>query len=361
MSLLTYSKTLIIGLASVAFSIQAHGTVSQEQWRDLNLSIVNGHILPAYQALSESSTALEENTLSLCKAPQTATLDAAKTQFKATLSAWQGAQHISFGPIELLMRSYSIQFWPDKKNLTSKQLNKILQAEDPGSLSEEAFQTASIAVKGLPAMERILFAENALEAIQTSPFRCQFLHAVSDYVKLQSRNTYNEWNAFKDEFAHLESEEGLYETAQEASVDLMKAQIEPLEVIRDLKILRPLAKNTAKPRRLESWRSNHSLQNMQLNIQSLHHMYSGVAGANLKALLEEQGAIDLAQGIEEQFVGLEKILNDIPTPLHQHIKDVSVREKLLLVSEGIELLGKSFAQAMKLLDVQLGFNSRDGD
>ena len=36
-------------------------------------------------------------------------------------------------------------------------------------------------------------------------------------------------------------------------------------------------------------------------------MFSGVEGSNLHSMLKEQGAVDLAEGIEEQFIALETI------------------------------------------------------
>lgn len=351
----------LLALGSMLIANNAAAEISQNSWRQMNQNIVSQHILPGYEELLSQATRLELSTTQLCKAPTTENLETSRHEFRSTLAAWQGIQHITFGPIELLMRSYSIQFWPDKKNLTSKQLNKLLQAEDPDALTDTAFQTASIAVKGLPAMERILFSDKAIELIQQSPFRCQLLHAISNYLKDQSEDTYREWQAFQTEFTYLESEEGQYESAQEASIDLLKSQIEPLEIIRDLKLIRPLGKQKAKTRRLESWRSQHSLQNIQINLQSLHHMYSGLEGANLYGLLKEQGAIDLANKIEQQFTELEHLIEGIPTPLEQHIHDEVVRNKLQMLAEGIERLGKYFETSMKHIQIQLGFNSRDGD
>lgn len=354
----TYILSCIL-LTSVHTGAQA--AVTLEQWQQLNQNIVNGHILPAYENLALQSEQLELQTKALCTVPESTQLLKTRNQYIQTLAAWQSIQHVTFGPIELLMRSYSIQFWPDKKNLTSKQLNKMLAAEDPASLSDEAFMTASIAVKGLPAMERLLFSDSALEQLKQQPFRCEFLHAVSDYVKAQTTNTHKEWLAFKQEYSYLESEEGLYENSEDAAIDLMKAQVEPLEIIKDLKILRPLGKNKAKAKRLESWRSKHSLENIAINIRTLHHMYSGVDGTNLHSLLKDQGGVDLAEGIEVQFNALETILDQIPSPLSEHIYDDTVREQLLLLVQGLNLLHSHLEKSMGLLELQLGFNSRDGD
>ena len=353
------SYVLAAVLASV--SIQTSANVNNETWMELNQNLVREHVLPRYQMLAEQSAQLEQSTAQLCKSPDLKKLNAAQQQFISAFASWQAIQHVQFGPIELLMRSFSLQFWPDKKNLTSKQLNKLLLAEDDSTLEDEYFQTASIAVKGFPAMERILFSDNALETLNKNPFRCQFLHAVSLNVASTTANTHNEWLEYQNEFSYLSSEEGYYESSQEASIDLMKAQIEPLEIIMDLKLARPLGKKKAKAKRLESWRSKHSLENVKINIQSLHHMYSGTSGLNLKTLLENQGAVDRAVAIEEQFTALEAVLNKVPSPLSEHIYEPEVREQLLLLIQGIEILHESLGKSMAMLELQLGFNSRDGD
>ena len=357
----TSSKyAVLISLALTAVTVKAE--ISQTQWMKLNKASINEHVLPGYQRLALASKALEQATADLCQNLTDTHLKQTQSRFNDMLNAWQGIQHVQFGPIELLMRSYTIQFWPDKKNLTSKQLNTVLNNAEPATLTPDYFQTASIAVKGLPAMERILFAEQPLKALKQQTFRCDFLHAISSHLEMQTQNTLNEWKLFKKEFDYTSSEEGAYESAQEATIDLMKAQVEPLEVIRDLKLLRPLGKtHKAKPRRLENWRSRNALLNIQTNIKSLHHLFSGAKDYSLFALLSDHGAIDLAEGIEQQFVALEALLAQVPAPLSHHINEPAVREQLLLITQGISLLHKSLDKSMSTLELQLGFNSRDGD
>ncbi|WP_067868551.1 imelysin family protein [Neptuniibacter marinus] len=362
MSLLSITRYSALSLVFLLNAPIAAAEISQERWLKLNQAAVNEHILPSYNALAEKSKTLAMASASLCAAPSEENLRNAEAHFIDTLNAWQGIQHVQFGPIELLMRNFTIQFWPDKKNLTSKQLNIILKNQDPASLEPEFFRTASIAVKGLPAMERILFADDALKQIEENPYRCQFLQSVSDYLVIQTDNTNKEWQEYKQEFSTLISEEGIYENAQEASIDIMKAQVEPLEVIRDLKILRPLGnKGKAKARRLESWRSKNALQNIQMNIQSLHHLYSGLKDYNLFQLLKEEGANDLADSIEQQFITIETTLGKIPTPLSLHLKEPKVKEQLLLIAQELKQLHESLDKTMPALGLQLGFNSRDGD
>ncbi|MCP4597983.1 imelysin family protein [Neptuniibacter sp.] len=361
MRLVTRFQLILLSLTTTTVTGNTYASVTEQQWMELNQNLVQQHVLPRYQALMHTSAQLHKEVELFCDKPEEKTLGSAQSAFRDTLNAWQAIQHVQFGPIEFLMRSYSLQFWPDKKNLTSKQLNKLLKAEDPQTLQPEYFQTASIAVKGLPAIERLLFSKAPLTEIQEAPFRCQFLHAVSGNVNKTATDTFNEWQTFSEEFNYLNSEEGHYETSQEATIDLMKAQVEPLEVIRDLKLNRPLGKTKAKGKRLESWRSGQSLQNIQTNLQSLQHMFSGVSGLNLKRLLEENGVTDRAEAIETSFNSINKLLAELPSPLYLHVQDEKVRVKLLQVSAELTELHEHLGKSMNKLELQLGFNSRDGD
>ena len=318
------------------------------------------HVLPRYQTLQDKAAKLQAATTQLCQSPNSGQLQQAQTAFKQTMAAWQSVQHIKFGPIELLMRSYSLQFWPDKKNLTSKQLNKLLAEQKPETLEDDFLHTASIAVKGLPAVERLLFSQSSLKDLSAVPFRCDFLMAISRYIATTTHNTHLEWQTFRQEISNI-NEDGLYTRHKEASVDLMKAQVEPLEVIRDLKLLRPLGKAKAKSKRLESWRSGQSLQNIQHNLQSLQHMYNGVTGLNLEQLLVQEGMQARAEQIAQLFSNITQSLAQLPTPLAAHLQEPETRAALEQISADMSELHENLGKGMTKLALQLGFNSRDGD
>lgn len=338
----------------------AQADVTEQQWAELNKNLVDQHVVPRYQQLAQQAQALSNATTALCAANNADNLKAAQSAYIKTMDAWQAIQHVRFGPIEFLMRSYSLQFWPDKKNLTSKQLNQVLAEQDPAKLSLDYLNEASIAIKGLPAMERILFSPSVTKDIADSSYRCDYLNAVGEYVALTSKNTSSLWDSYRVEMSQV-SEEGLYYTHQEASVDLMKALVEPIEIIRDLKLTRPLGEAKARPRRLESWRSGQSLENMLTNVESLQHMYDGVEGLSVKQLLIQEGAKDRVAAIDENFASIEKTLASLPKPLASHLKDPSVRPQLTQVISDLSDLHENLGKSMLTLSLQLGFNSRDGD
>jgi len=357
-----YKRSVVLSLflpAALLLSQSVSAAPTTGQWQALNVQLSQQHVLPRYQALASSSEQLKLATASLCQHPGEAQLNASRSAFHQTMDAWQGIQHIQFGPVEFLMRNFSLQFWPDKKNLTSKQLNALLSAKDESSLKADYFRGASIAVKGLPALERLLFSDKPL-----SPYGCQLTYAIATNVSLMSHEIAQEWES--QQLPRIDSApdgSDYYEDSIEASTELMKALVEPVEVIRDLKLLRPLHKSAqkAKPRRSESWRSERSLRNVRINLAALAELYRGSDTSNVKALLQAEGQGALAQTIDSHFRELDQRLAAIDKPLFNAVKDAKGHQQLRDIATQMKALHSELEQAMQVLEIQLGFNSRDGD
>ncbi|MBN0985900.1 imelysin family protein [Amphritea pacifica] len=353
---------LLLGISLLFTAVGiVHAAPSQQQWKTLNHSLVEEHILPRYQALQNSTTQLSASTTALCQQPDQDGFDQVQKDFQQTMDAWQAVQHIQFGPIETLMRNFSMQFWPDRKNLIGKQLSLLLQQQDPQTLSIDYLYKASIGVKGLPALERLLFS-STLADFENHSYRCQLTQTIAAYIAENSHATLTEWrDDYRHSIATAGSEESYYESHQEAAVDMMKSLIEPLEAIRDQKILRPLnGGEQVRPRRLESWRSQRSLRNIQLNIASLNELYSGTSHS-VDTLLREQGRAAQADNISTLFTTLERQLRAVQAPLVISLNQPDTVSQLLQLSDSLQQLDRELSAEMITLDIQLGFNSRDGD
>lgn len=338
-----------------------HAAPSAQQWQSLNHSLVEEHILPRYRMLQNSSARLAASTQALCLQPELRQLEQVQSDFHQTMDAWQAVQHIQFGPIETLMRNFSMQFWPDRKNLIGKQLSQLLQAQDPHTLSVGYLYKASIGVKGLPALERLLFS-GTLADVENNSYRCQLSQTIAAYIAENSLATLTEWSDdYSHSIARAGSNESDYESHQEAAVDMMKSLVEPIEAIRDQKILRPLNDGgQVRPRRTESWRSQRSLRNIQLNIASLKDLYSGTTNS-LDSLLREQGRAPQADNISTLFNSIEAQLTTVQAPLVDRLSQAETVKQLLQISNALQQLDRELSAEMITLDIQLGFNSRDGD
>jgi len=336
-----------------------HANPSTQQWQALNHSLVEEHILPGYKALQERSAQLADSTAALCQQPDQAALAKAQEDFQHTMDAWQAVQHIQFGPIENMMRNFSMQFWPDRKNLIGKQLGLLLQQQDPETLSIDYLYKASIGVKGLPALERLLFS-GTLADFDNQSYHCQLTRTIADYIAENSQATLTEWrDGYRQSIATAGSEESYYDSQEEVAVDMMKSLVEPVEAIRDQKILRSITEKV-RPRRLESWRSQRSLRNIQINIASLRAFYSGTSHS-LDKLLIEQGRAAQAESISNLFSSIEQQLQTVPSPLVTSLKQPGTIKQLQQLSNTLQQLNGELSAEMIPLGIQLGFNSRDGD
>lgn len=362
MTLHKQALTLLSTSLMLMIAPQLQAAPNDSQWQAFSRAAVNHHIVPRYQDLKNSSADMAQSVEQFCQQPDAAQLGKVRQQFHNTMDAWQAVQHIQFGPVEILMRNFSLQFWPDKKNLGAKQLNKLLKEEDPASLGNERFRAASVAIKGLPAMERLLFADDTLEQYQSHPFRCEVTGTVARYIAGMGRDIDHEWQQYAQEFQQIDGE-GYYEDTTEAVTDLLKAMVEPVEVIRDMKILRPLGKaeDRAKPRRSESWRSGRSLQNMVINVEALHDLYRTGGENSPYGLLKQQGNTAMAEQIEQRFMRINVLLKSIPAPLYTALKKPEHYKQLQEISRELKAQTVALEAAMKPLNIQLGFNSRDGD
>lgn len=360
--MMSKSSIAATGMFLLSCSLPLAAAPSEQSWQAFNTAVVSQHILPGYQQLTASTEQLKGSITELCQATSDQKLQQSRQAFQQAMASWQAIQHVQFGPIETLMRNFSMQFWPDKKNLTSKQLNALLKAEDNDSLSPEQMRGASIAVKGLPALERLLFAQDALDQYQQHPYRCQLSQAVANNVATMSADTLHEWQQYQQEFTQLDGN-GYYEDTTEASTDLLKTLVEPVEVIRDLKVLRPLGKSfdKSKPRRAESWRSERSIENIIINLQTLQALYNTGAENSARALLAAEGEKQTAEQIDQVFSQIITKLQALPTPMRSTLEQQQSYQQLDEISTEMKALHFALTAAMQPLDIQLGFNSRDGD
>lgn len=356
----TSLRTFIVLFSSLLTSI-AYAQISEEAWKTFNNNTVNQFIIPAYKALSDSTTSLHESTQALCQAPSDIAIKYSQERFHQTMDAWQTIQNIGFGPIEYSMRSYSIQFWPDKKNHVGKHLAKLVSSGDQSLLTEERFPGAQVSVKGLPAIERLLFNQTALQDLKTDQYRCQVLTTISHHLVSIAHSLHSEWlEQMKSQFADAKQLDGYFEDDIDAATALLKTMIEPLEVIRDLKLKRPMGSSfgSQKYKRLESWRSKRSLRNIELNLLSLQHMF---AGQNNKGGLSDLLPKQTFEEIVELYASLIKDVRQFESPLEEAIQTEQGYQAASRLYNKMGDLHTRLENMAADAGIHLGFNSRDGD
>jgi len=346
-----------VGALLVLYGAYCSTAVASEMdtnWTAFNLKLVNSHIIPSYKALNSAADTLEQSTKELCASPSEAALLAAKSAFNQTMDAWQSIQHVNFGPVEYATRGTSFQFWPDKKNHIGKQLNQLIQSNDAERLGDK-FTKTSVSIKGLPALERLLYSDQAKSELDQNNYRCQVLMRVSRNVSEIGIALSSEWqNYMLAQFEDAAQVDGFFEDEIDAATALLKTIVEPLEIIRDLKLKRILGSEFGKQKfkRLESWRSQRSLRNIRLNIEVIEDTLP-----MLESVLAPEGITTITR----QLGKINALLDQIPLPLEESIQTESAYQQLSQLVIQLTALHKSLERAVSKQGIHLGFNSRDGD
>lgn len=344
-------RSLLISLLVAPLAL-AWPASAQDQTK-LVRDIVNGHIVPSYQNLAVSSQSLSKALQSSCAQPGGLAVPATQMAFKDVLADWMAVQHIRFGPAMLDDRFYRFQFWPDKHGQAAKQIRRRLAGPlknipDAGQISK-----TSVALQGLPALERILFASRPMEPEQRKK-ACKLATAIGFNLEDMARQTYNDWKSYTQE------------DPKDVLDAVTRGLIEQLQIMTSLKLVRPLGKSleAARPRRSESWRSRMSLKNIKSNLEGLRDLLGGnETNPGLASVLPNEGeTLGIRAAIIAQLAyGIER-LEASRIPLHDAVSAPESRKEvrsLVAQIDGIREL--VLEQLVPALGLNMGFNAQDGD
>ena len=126
---------------------------------------VAGVYRPLHAAFAEAASGLDDAVRAWCASVgdgatgHEAGLDAARAAWRGTVPAFGAVEPLRVGPVLDDNRVNRVFFWPDSRRAGERQLRALLA--EPGELDVEAMPGKSVAVQGLPALERLLYGEVA--------------------------------------------------------------------------------------------------------------------------------------------------------------------------------------------------------
>lgn len=331
---------------------------AQPDWTAINLAVTDQHMVPGYMRFAEAAATLVPAASALCAAPAPATLAALQDSYHLAFDAWQGVAHVQFGPVTYFNWNFRLQFWPDDNGTGARQLDAMLAAQDVAQLQAAAFERQSVGVQGFPALERLLFADDALAQLQAQPFSCQLVQAIAANLATIADGMAQRWaGEFRAVIASPE-QSGQFENAQDATVDFYKALVESVRRYQQQKLEAVLGESLqqVRERRAESWRSQRSLRNLKLDVAALQHLFSSGTPALSSAL-----AADDVVAIEAAFASLQQTLSALPDDLAPLLTDEAGYARLKTAAGQFDALYEALEAALKRTDLYLGFNSLDGD
>tara|TARA_B100001113_G_C21082556_1_gene610573 strand:- start:528 stop:1583 length:1056 start_codon:yes stop_codon:yes gene_type:complete len=325
-------------------------------------------IVPNHLVFKSKAKDIHDKIRLLCDRPTKENFIDVRISFKDLVIAFSKIEMYRFGPSIKENNYERLFFWPDRRSRGLKQVQKILNSEDPSALKPESLYNKSVAVQGILALEYILFGKGSevLENELTN-FRCEYGKAVAHSIRRVANELYQDWsgsNNFGSRFKNPGPGNYYYRSHLESIVELLKSSKEIIHILRDQKILTSITNDDEKkpnPKTVPFWRSELLIVALISNLDSVIEL---IKISGISSTLSDENSYISAQLIQEletvksvlsssDFLGREWLII---------IKEEQAVEKLKYImaplTGAIQLLSEEYPLA---LNISLGFNSRDGD
>jgi len=321
-------------------------------------------IRPGYAELTKATAALDKDVRSLCGQPSAAALEKTKESFAEAVAVWSRVEILRFGPILQDRRYERIFYWPDPKGIGLRQVQSALRIQDQSVTQAETLRDKSVALQGLPALEYLLYGEDAETlASADGAFRCSFAAGIAANMQNIAQDTAEGWRegaAYAKAFLGPVPADPLYHTPKEVTLELFKAFTGGIELVRDQKIAKTLGASPeeARPRLAPLWRSGLSFRNMAGNIAGVRTLF---AEGGLAALVAGESP-GVEQSVEFDLDRAVEVLGGIDVPMQEAATNAELRGKLealrVALKSASQTAGDMIAPAAGL---SFGFNAMDGD
>jgi len=366
-----WSMPAALALAFVMFSplrAEAAPEIDEATYARINQSLVERYLVPRYETLAGAAARLKDAAEGFCAGRHS--IEPVHSAYDEAMDAWMGVQHIGFGPAELFMRSYRIQFWPQARGKFGSAVEELLATDDPSQLTPEALRNASVAAQGLPAIEVLLYAPDAdLPGDEGDGVsRCDVLVATSANVEEMTAGLLSDWTGGEAPFTGILGSPGpenpYFETAEDATLVLFKSLYAGLELILTAKLRPVLSKSAeaARPDLAESPLSGRSLRNIVLNLQTLQEMYDVGDGTGFAEAVRTRGDTELDELLSKAFRMTRETAESVKDPMTEAVGSPQKRPQLEKLMTQVQAL-KQIVQTRlaDALGLGVGFNALDGD
>jgi predicted lipoprotein len=311
-----------------------------------NAGHVRHIVLPALANLQAAATQFYERARRESEGLGGPDIDALKAGFNDLADAWASAQMFRFGPLADAQRAERFAYWPERRNIIDKQLSALLASGDAAALTAERLGEASVAVQGLPALERLLYSDNLRDA-------AGFSVVIAGNLQLIATEVADAWRSSVDNPAPFAA------NPAEATTQFYTNLLTLLQIVAEQKIGVPLGTEVAaaKPKAAEQWRSGRSLRNIRLNLAAARAGFLDDGGfAALVASDDLRGAVDNA--FAEAIAAAARSGDDLAADVTDPARRLLVTELLVRINKLRDLLRQDVPPA---IGITLGFNELDGD
>lgn len=319
-------------------------------------------ILPSYSGLKTSTTELSNSLAAFQTTTDSANLIALRNSFKQAWLHWQDCAAFEFGPAMDVGLRNSVNIFP----------TDTLQIEANISSGSYNLETAANTdAKGFPAIDYLLFAEdagNTVQALQDAN-RLQYLADLITDIATKVDQVHAAWqNGYATTFAESDGND------VGSSLGLLVNQLNyQWELIKNPKIGIPLGKKSlgvALPEKVEAYYSQISAELALRNAAAIERLYLGTnytTGADATGLDEYIQAVGanyngqpLDEAIKAQFTVAISTLQNVPDPLSETIANnpTVVDGAYIELQKMVVLLKTDMPSALGVL---ITYQDNDGD
>ena len=315
---------------------------------DTTQNIVDGHILPRFEALATKTQTLSDVAALDCD-PSSGIL---RSAYGNAFDAWISASHLRFGPTEVDDRAFALAFWPDSRGATPRALETLLAEQDPIAASVAAYGDVSIAARGFYAMEFMLYDDAMMSAGEPN-YHCQLIQTISADIAVTAAHILEDWQSDYLTEMLQPSPNGVYRSEEEVLQEMFKALSTGLQFTSESRLGRPLGNfDRPRPTRAEARRSGRSSQHVMLSISALRDLALRLAGNDT----------DLVNKLDIGLLRVGFLLTDLDDPTFAGVSDPQARLKIEALQLSIDAVRTVVRDELgPTLGVAAGFNSLDGD
>ena len=329
-------------LLAASFCTSAWAQAPREAW--------HGALTEGYAALAISTANLDQAATTYCATPSAEQREALESAWFSAFDSWQAVRFVDFGPIEQDNLSWQFQFWPDAKNTVARKVNLWLGGEQ--AIGIDQLRADSVAVKGFPALEYLLFDP---QAAKTQPLpekrACELVTAISSLLQHNAAHLQEQWQAFRPHYLGTEQ-------FQNTTV---LAAMHGLDILRNKRLAAPMGLE-GKPRRnpyiADAWRSEHSLAGIRASLVGLQQYFL----PGLRELMVDAEGSELVERLDQQLTATIARLEQQPADMQTLLANDDGYRTLQLIFIEIDklnqLLSGNIASQQGIIR---GFNSSDGD
>lgn len=321
----------------------------------MNQAIIDQQLVPAHRDFATAAQQLADSWDLYC-GQSGGELETMRSAYHDAYDQWMTISWVNFGPQSLFMRPIRIHFWPDERNTLGRQLSGVLQEPRDDLLDPETLATASVALQGLPALERLLYADVGQV---DDTYACQLAVSIAENIQSIADGLSQSWSDLGGRA--LTMPEG-----QALTVTLFQTVYEQLELIVQRKLLPALgdSPDAARPRLAENWRSGRALRNITANLIAIRGVLENGDDLGFADLLRSPlDRADIGNAVVDELnaaIALAERLQD--RPIDRLVTDPDTRAELVALVDHVTTIKQIWADEVgPALGLNLGFNSLDGD